>query len=97
MNRIILEESEWMASQLSIARYFGACRINGRVFRLDPRSMCLIRDDYFRLVKPLGVKTLLKADKRYGSGRKSKIILLRLYHIISCRKRIQNEKLPLFT
>ena len=92
INRIILTESEWMGSQLSIARWTGACRINGRLYILDRKSQCLIRDDYARLVKPLGVNTLKKADKRYGTGRKSKSILVRMYHIISCIKRLQRLK-----
>lgn len=92
LNRIILTQAEWMGSQLSIASFFGACRINGRVYKLDRRSMCLVRDDYSRLLKPLGIKTLKKADKRYGAGRKSKRILLRLYHLVSCHRRLQRIK-----
>lgn len=91
MNRIVLTENEWMGSQLSIVRWTGACRINGKVYRIDRRSQCLVMEDYFRLVGPLGVRTLQKADKRYGSGRKSKRILFRMYHIIACMKRLQRE------
>ncbi|MBO7071849.1 MAG: hypothetical protein J6W09_11240 [Bacteroidales bacterium] len=90
-NRILFTESEWMASTLSIARWTGGARINGHAYQLDRKYMVLIRSDYRRMLRPLGVDTLLKADKRYGTGRKSKNILLRLYHIIATYKRLQRE------
>lgn len=90
-NKITIEEGEWMSMGLSNARFFGVCRINGVLYRLERRSQTLVKDDYYRLVKPLGLDTLRKADKRYGSGRKSKYILLRLYHIISTHKRLKNK------
>lgn len=80
-----------MASTLSIARWTGGARINGHAYQLDRKYMVLIRSDYRRMLRPLGVDTLLKADKRYGTGRKSKNILLRLYHIIATYKRLQRE------
>lgn len=91
LNRILLTESEWMSSQLSIARHVGAVRINGRVYRLDRKYMVLIRDDYSRYLRPLGVTCLKKADKRYGTGRKSMIILKRLYHIVTTQRRAQKQ------
>lgn len=81
-----------MSSQLSIARWTGACRINGHVYHLDRRSQCLVRSGYDRFLKPLGIKVLKKADKRYGTGRKSISILSRMQHIISTQKRLQKQK-----
>jgi hypothetical protein len=84
--RILLTESEWASSPLSIARWLGAARLNGRVYKLDRKYMVLIRDDYSRFLRPLGLNVMMKADKRYGTGRKSLKIIQRLYYIITKQK-----------
>lgn len=80
--RIILKESEWMSSGLSVARWTGGARIDGHVYQLVRKYMVLVRFDYRRFVRSLGVDCLQKADKRYGTGHKSLRILRRLHHIV---------------
>lgn len=38
----------WRNSQLSIARHYGRCTINGRTYFLDPDTDCLVREDVWR-------------------------------------------------
>lgn len=91
MNRILFSESEWMSSQLSIVRWTGACRIDGFVYQLDRRTGFLVRQDFRRYVKGLGVDFLKKIEKRHGAGRKSKRILSRMSHIVYVQKTLQER------
>ena len=84
-NRIIIPREEWINTPLAAAELLGSIRIHGRVYYYRRRGY-LIRDDYARLLGCLKITTLLKADKRYGTGRKSLRILKRLSRIAGARR-----------
>lgn len=52
----------WINSQLSIARYCGACVINGVKYVVDPRDKSLVKESLFKKDKE-GQAALRKAEK----------------------------------
>lgn len=45
---IVIKYDFWINSQMSIARFYGGLRYNGKDYTIDHESKDLIRDDWFR-------------------------------------------------
>lgn len=84
----------WMNSQLSIARHYGGCIIQGSYYYIDKESNYLIRADLRIYVEKLGFETVKKAIQRYPVN-KAKTIMKRLVRIIKARKQ-REQTLTLF-
>ena len=53
---IIFEPDAWKHSQLSLAARYGGIRINGQEYYVDCPSECLIRKDWEKVIKAVGVE-----------------------------------------
>ena len=55
----------WMASQLSIARYSGGCKINGKEYLVVPQSYDLVRTDFIKYYTKLERDKFMEVVKLY--------------------------------
>ena len=92
MNALMIHPDYWMNSQLSIARYYGGCVIQGRYYFINKESDYLIRDDLRMYVNDLGFKTVEKAVKRHADEKEVKAVLRRLRSIVKARKRAEKRQ-----
>ena len=92
MNAILIHPDYWRNSQLSLARFYGMIRVDGKVYFHDKRSDYLVRDDFTKFISDLGMPTVEKAVKRYADERKAKKILNRLARIIKARRKAQQRQ-----
>jgi len=93
MNAILIHPDYWRNSQLSLARYYGMIRIDGKVYFHDKRSDYLVRDDFTKYISDIGMPTVIKAVKRYADERKAKKILNRLARIIKARRKVEKRQI----
>lgn len=91
MNAILIHPDYWRNSQLSIARFYGAIKIDGTLYLIDKPSDYLVREDFVKFVGALGMPTVVKAVKRYADERKAKKTLNRLARIIKARRMIEGQ------
>lgn len=84
---IITPPDIWLHCQLSIARFTGAIRVNGKDYLVDYVSNCLVRADFAKYVSDLGIETVGKAVKRFPDADKARRVLYRLARIINAHKR----------
>lgn len=56
----VIEKDVWLNSQLSIARFYGGIKIDGKEYNVVSPSGDLVRKDYLPLYKKLGRDKLLK-------------------------------------
>lgn len=84
---IITPPDIWLHCQLSIARFTGAIRVNGKDYLVDYASECLVRADFAKYVSALGIETVGKAVERFSGADKAKKVLHRLSRIVNAYKR----------
>jgi len=88
----------WLNSQLSVARYYGGCVIQGDYYYINKESNYLVRGDLRVYVERLGFPTVKKAVQRYADLKKARAVMKRLSTIIKARKRAEKTKeLELFS
>ena len=51
---VMMTKEYWMASQLSVARFYGGCRAFGHHYTIIPQSKDLLRDDFIEFFTKLG-------------------------------------------
>ena len=77
----------WLNSQLSVARFYGAITLNGETYLVDGKTNYLVRSDFVKLVRDLGMPTVEKAAIRYADQAQIKKILNRLARIVKSRRK----------
>lgn len=82
----------WMNSQLSIARHYGGCVIQGDYYYINKESNYLVKADLRVYVEKLGFNTVKKAVQRYSDLKKAREVMKRLTKIIKARKRAKKAK-----
>lgn len=84
----------WMNSQLSVARYYGGCNIQGIYYYIHRENDYLIRADLRIYVEKLGFNTVKKAVMRHKDVNEAREVLKRLTRIIKTRKRAEKNREP---
>lgn len=87
MSAILIHPDYWRNSQLSIARFYGAITINGETYLVDGKTDYLVREDFVKFIRDLGMPTVEKAAKRYADQVQIKKILQRLTRIVKARRK----------
>ena len=87
MSAILMHPDFWLNSQLSVARFYGAITLNGETYLVDGKTNYLVRSDFVKLVRDLGMPTVEKAAIRYADQAQIKKILNRLARIVKSRRK----------
>lgn len=82
----------WLNSQLSIARFYGAITLNGETYLVDGKTNYLVRSDFVKFVRDLGMPTVEKAVKRYADQAKARKILSRLARVVKARRKAEKRQ-----
>lgn len=88
----LIAPDDWMNSQLSIARFYGAIIFDGSTDLVHPPSGFLVKQDLIKHIVALGFETVKKAVQRHGDSPKTHKVLTRLAKIIKARKRAEKSK-----
>ncbi len=92
MSAILMHPNFWLNSQLSIARFYGAITLSGETYLVDGKTKYLVRSDFVKFVRDLGMPTVEKAVKRYADQAKARKVLSRLARIVKARRKAEKRQ-----
>lgn len=61
---VVIPKNVWLSSQLSIARYYGGCTVDGHQYTVVAGSEDLVRNDWLPVYRKAGPKKTLELASR---------------------------------
>lgn len=61
---VVIPKNVWLSSQLSIARYYGGCTVDGHQYSIVPGSEDLVRNDWLPVYRRVGPKKTAELASR---------------------------------